>query len=420
MASASLTPRESVARARAIPPFALNSSGTHLADDGVLVRRTPTGFVCLGMGSGAEAMHAAFASEDDALLAKLDASKGQPAAPLGLEDAPGLRRLALLEALLKDGYNPNQPRDEHGRWTEAGSAASAVLAAGAADVALPAAGIGAGEVVRNVLDQIGRVSIPRAVAIGSGIGTFVSTMLTPANLSALHEGTIAGRPDINYRYAEGELTLWRQEADGGRQMLYSGVPDLHGVYRDEEGHVIGHSAGNTFNLDGAVLPALSAKAKSKPRPHIGARDQSLADTSEPEVCPEPGPDWPGNASTRAMDYQRQIAHQPEGPDGRPMVAWYHGVAYDGCSFPSGNLLEAKEGGYATLVAALEAGKDWPLKWKKGSVKAMGQMVAQSKAAPDRRIEWHFSEPSAAAFFARYAEKMHLTNVQVFHTPAVLH
>ena len=420
MAGASPTPGESFVRNRAVPPFVLNSQGTRLAADGVLVRQTPSGYVCLGLGSGAAAMRVAFAGADEGRLAKLGGSDGGVRAPTMLSDVlddPNLRRLALLEALLKDGYDPDQPRDERGRWTDGGGG-SGVAAGSVADVAVPAAGAGLGDLVGAAASRLATVSVPRALAMASGVGAFATTMLWPAGNAAVHEGTIAGQPEIGYRYDEGALTLWRQKPDGTGETLYSGIPSPDGAYRDEEGHVIGHSVGDTFAVDGAVLPALSAKANSKAKPHLDAKARSLARTSEPEVCPDPGPDWPGNRIERAMAYQRQIARLPDGPDGRPMVAWYHGMAYDGCDLVNGNLLEAKEGGYANFIDRNGKAKEWASKSKKGLNEAMEQMVLQSRAAPDRTIEWHFSEPTAAAFFAKYAEGIPLKNIVVIHTPAI--
>jgi len=42
-----------------------------------------------------------------------------PRAALEIEDRI-LRRLAIAEALAKAGYDPDEPRDEHGRWTSEG------------------------------------------------------------------------------------------------------------------------------------------------------------------------------------------------------------------------------------------------------------------------------------------------------------
>jgi hypothetical protein len=44
---------------------------------------------------------------------------GIPPSILKIKD-PTLRRLAIAEALAKAGFNPDEPRDERGRWTREG------------------------------------------------------------------------------------------------------------------------------------------------------------------------------------------------------------------------------------------------------------------------------------------------------------
>ena len=42
------------------------------------------------------------------------------------------------------------------------------------------------------------------------------------------------------------------------------------------------------------------------------------------------------------------------------------------------------------------------------------MDRQSKAAPDRRIEWHFAEPEVARYFEAYEDRP--ANIVVLYTP----
>lgn len=104
--------------------------------DHVLVQSTPGAVIFLGFGPRAARLRRfAFgeAADPDPFLARCHAiaeaaeggriakaqQAGVPLAILDIEDRV-LRRLCIAEALAKAGYDPDEPRDDHGRWTDGG------------------------------------------------------------------------------------------------------------------------------------------------------------------------------------------------------------------------------------------------------------------------------------------------------------
>src|SRR5256885_11938177 len=106
----------------------------------VWLRRSPIGYVCVGLGPSAK--FARFAFEDvapthpffDACrhherdvrregLAK--AERLGLDIPFGTFDDPGLRRLAIASALLKAGFDPGEARDRTGEWTTGSDSSAA-------------------------------------------------------------------------------------------------------------------------------------------------------------------------------------------------------------------------------------------------------------------------------------------------------
>ena len=67
--------------------------------------------------------------------------RGEPIAgesPLAKRVDHSLRRLAVAITLTKDGYDPDEARDERGRWTASGAAAATAGAAAADLFSAPA------------------------------------------------------------------------------------------------------------------------------------------------------------------------------------------------------------------------------------------------------------------------------------------
>ncbi|HEY1719740.1 MAG TPA: hypothetical protein VGG27_00720 [Magnetospirillaceae bacterium] len=129
-----------------------------------------------------------------------------------------------------------------GRWTVGGvlSAAAAINIANLGDEAAA------------VLANGGRAALAALSDLGAGLAGPVTLatglMLIPTSTITGNttEGALADHPDIKYRYAEGELNLWQEDANGNRITIYSGVGDLDGLYRAQDGTVLGRS------LDGSI------------------------------------------------------------------------------------------------------------------------------------------------------------------------
>ncbi len=111
-----------------------------LRRDSILIEPTPIGYLCVGFGDAARTLRFAFedgADADDAFgdtLSLAMAMVSREALPtrlvgsgrrLAKDTDADLSRLAAIASLAKaGGYNPDEPRDEHGRWTTGGSTES--------------------------------------------------------------------------------------------------------------------------------------------------------------------------------------------------------------------------------------------------------------------------------------------------------
>jgi hypothetical protein len=90
----------------------------------IIVKHTEDGgYVCLGFGPSAEFLRTL--DEDrhfGSMIDEAEAALRKRCAPFAQNDDPFLGRLGAAVALAKD-YDPDQPRDEHGRWSGDGAAA---------------------------------------------------------------------------------------------------------------------------------------------------------------------------------------------------------------------------------------------------------------------------------------------------------
>jgi len=156
--------RSPKAPARSWPPVEIDSDSDRgqLAPDRVLIQSTPVGYVCAGLGDPARLLRFAFerprpsdasAKNENyetnpiftAACERLDkaiAAGGIAEArrlglkiPLGAIDDPALRRLAIAAALIKSRFDPDQPRDEDGRWTSGSGGGTA--ARGGSVISIP-------------------------------------------------------------------------------------------------------------------------------------------------------------------------------------------------------------------------------------------------------------------------------------------
>jgi hypothetical protein len=392
----------------------VDSDGVMLGPDCVLVRRTVRGFEAADSEQLAGLTKTVFA--DDARLRRLpqvlagvvsaleagDLVKAQLlglALRLGKLDEAQLRRLSRAGGLAKDAisFDPDQPRDERGRWTTEGG--QAVSGAAAARMTMPPPrSPWLGEVAPAALRALGQVASRFA-----GPVAFLGTLLIPTNRSLITEGTVSGREDLKYEYDEDAriVTLYRDE-DGHRTFLLEAKPDFDGIIRDATGRAIGRKIGDSaVVLDPDMLP--------------GA-DRRIGDKG-PEVCPDPGDDRPGKMKQVAKDYQAQISGLEPGlavrlPSRTDDPKRDPHVYFDGCEDAEDGptMLDAKGPNYLKILRKSPKFFD-----RFVMQKLLNQADNQLQAANGLRIEWHFAEKEAADHVRdRFAEEG--IDIDVEYTP----
>ena len=201
--------------------------------DVVLKRTSDGGYLCVGFGRGARFLDDV--SNDPRLNAMIDLREGevlerQRDHPLWNDDGH-LRRLGIALSIARaGGYDPDEPRDERGRWSSLGAFALTLF-----DSEL------SGKVLGALRIMLGRLD---------GADTFLNIVLAPANKDLRSNGTIPDAPGITYRYDQGtgELTLSHQNDDGTTTEIYSGRYDPDGRFRDKEGTVVCRHLGGGVTL----------------------------------------------------------------------------------------------------------------------------------------------------------------------------
>lgn len=325
--------------------------------------------------------------------------------------------MAAVE-LAKD-YDPQQPRGDHGRWSNEGIAGSVATGAaadafslyGARNVsALRALGERALEGAAALLPEGAAAT---AVAVG-GSAVVLGTLFLPLNRGSVATGTLPDAPEFSYKYDQdtGCLTVTRQNADGTNETVFSGHHDKDAVFRDENGNAIGRYLGDSVALDADAVRGYEARRRSDAQAPPGAIAQSTATTrSDPKACPDPGPDQPGRKDTGAIAYQMYVQRQVNGtplgvglaiqmirPNGEPTY-------FDDCdrTVEKGALIDAKGFGYLRL---LQQGDDrYP--WLGALQKLLDQSDRQIAAAQGRPIRWYFAEPQVGAAVRRVFERLQI-------------
>jgi len=278
---------------------------------------------------------------------------------------------------------------------------------------VPAGATGAGQWTTAAADAISSVaarSLRWLTTLGSRIAapaSIATGILFPDNENLASSGSVPGYHGLNYRFSEMRLTLIQNDSDGGARLLFAGMPDSDGYYRDRDGTIVGRAVGNSFMLDNAGVAAINAATM----PNDAAENASSAAeeaSDQPKLCPDPSPDRPGGKRDRNIAYEQQITGLPAG-----MAVLYNGVYFDGCRTTDGILLEAKGPGYDW---ALNAKGDWQ-PWYEGRQRLWKQLKDQSEAAGDRFVKWHVAEPRVAASLSAYVQAQGYSNIQGIYTPA---
>jgi Restriction endonuclease fold toxin 5 len=373
----------------------IDTSSGMLAPDRIFVQRTPSGYVCTGLGKEVALLLRAAFNDRGAYFLKSDIAAAQRrgfAIPLVELDDPHLRRLGLAAALTKE-YNPDELCDDHGRWTSEGGVAAATAATSDmfGDI---------GPTVLSALRSLGfRFSAPTA---------FFGTLFIPTNSSLITTGTVPDRPDISYRYDQdtGTLDLIR-DVGGDSKTLFHGRSVGDGIFRDDDGKTLGRNLDGSLALDPDWLPGYASSADG--RDQSGAATQTQTDTNQdsPKLCPDPTPEIIEGRSARTLDYQQQISGLPPG-----LAINLNGVSFDGCRESDGTMLEAKGLGYENFLT--ESG-EWQ-DWYTGLQRLEQQAADQSIAAGQRTVEWHAADPQVAAALTQLMIRLQLKNIVVIYTP----
>jgi hypothetical protein len=328
---------------------------------------------------------------------------GVPGAVLALEDRV-LRRLLIAEALAKaEGYDPDEPRDDHGRWTSEGDGSGALIVPAASAVGEAAADLG--RTAASIFGELGSEALAGLAALGarfSAPALFLGTLFIPTNSNLAQDGTLPGQPDVAYHFDldTGTLSLARNG-----EVFYSGHHDQDGIFRDEDGNPFGREVDGSLVLDPDAVAGYASRSNAGAQP--GAQVQSVpradADSNEPKLCPDPVHDRgkdpeadsdappPYEFDNRAEAYQSYVTGLPPGW----AVTLFNPVTgkdvyFDGCRETDGTMLEAKGPGYLDM---LEKGPDYP--WKGVEAKMLDQAQRQVAVAGGRPIVWYFAEGEVA-------------------------
>jgi hypothetical protein len=331
---------------------------------------------------------------------------------------PDLARVIAAVELSKD-YDPDQARDELGRWTSEGGGATMVgtIAAAADEFSLygaPSAAAGLRTLAQRALAAAAAL-LPEAAATAgfavAGSAAVLGTLFLPSPRNVTSDGTLPDAPDFSYHFDReaGHLTITRKFDDGMSETVFDGRYGKDLVFRDKDGTAIGRFLGDSVALDSDAVRGYEARRRSDAQAPPGAIAQSNARTrSDPKVCPDPGPDKSGYKSPGAIAHQMYVGQELNGaplppgfgiktirPNGLP-------VYFDDCQQSTGVLIEAKGLGYSD---ALNSGKLFP--WLGMQIKMISQAKRQLEAADGRPIAWYFAEQRVADRMRREFAKRRL-------------
>jgi hypothetical protein len=382
---------------------------------------------------------------------------GLPRWLVGMKDRL-LRRIAIAETLAKAGFDPDEPRDESGRWTIAGGVQSSTVATPPApqqpkqaddrsattdiatrDVrqsayqALPAP-MTSGDVAAFSGSELKfwfRLFVPavlrRLVLLASRLTAptaFFGIILIPTNRNLRGGGTLPNRPDISYFY-DTPAGIFNLSQDD--EPFFEGHTIGNGIFRDDDGRIMARDIGGTLVVDYDALPPAQAPEPTEPRPLVGPPPAPRAedDDERRKVCPDPERDVGRKMPTEAQRkppyvfkdeadlYQSYVSGLPPGLAVKlrnPKTL--RNVFYDGCRDPDRTMLDAKYG-YLDVLPNKSR-----FLWAKQSGKWIRQGQRQLDAADGRwQVEWHFSEEAVAdAVRALFADDPSLRRIKIVYDP----
>jgi hypothetical protein len=291
----------------------VDTDGATLGPDCALVRRTAAGYRCVDRAEAAILQRFLF-GQDDApdrlfILSRAIAkalSKDEVALaqiyglriPIAALDTGQLKQLAVAAPFIKANFNPDEPRDEHGRWTDEEEG-------GEGPALPPAAAVGAtaaAETLGSVFGPLSRTALAGLSAFAAGLAgpvAFLGVLFLPTNSSLVTEETLPDRPDLSYRYDRdmGVLEIFRQD-DGGRRLVIAGHLGTDGLFYGPGGKVIGRSLGSTAAVDPDALPAPAGRMGA------GALTEAESAHDRPQLCPDPTEEDISGRKERGLAYQQ--------------------------------------------------------------------------------------------------------------------
>ena len=400
----------------------INPPRLQLDDRTVIFKYTGDGgWFCASFGHGAKYMQAA---QDDPALRERIVERARNIRRGRTALGPDLARVMAAVELSKD-YDPDQPRDEQGRWSREGAAAAAAAGAAAGFAGnpdafnvygAPSAAAGLRALAQRALGAAAALLPEGAAVVGlaaAGSAAVLGTLFLPTNRAAVATGTLPDAPEFSYKYDQdtGRLTVTRQNPDGTTDTVFSGHHDKDAVFRDQNGNAIGRYLGDSVALDADAVRGYQAPGPATTR------------DDDPKVCPAPEKDKGGGKSNEGgVAYEEYVGEVVHGvvppkqglairmtkPDGKS-------VYLDNCVNETRTLIEAK--GF-TYGKALE---DWRTTgdklWVFMEQKMMSQAANQVLVARTRgwNLEWHFADKEVADYMANeFAQQGY--PIKVVHTP----
>jgi hypothetical protein len=390
----------------------------------VWVRKSPIGYVCVGLGPSAKL--ARFAFEDVAPphpfydtcrrherdLAREGLAKARRLGldiPFAAFADPALRRLAIASALLKAGFNPAEDRDRDGEWTTGGALGAAA--------ARTAQSLRAEASLIETTSAAVRVALGR-IALGlTGVTTFLGIIFIPTNRSLITEGTVPDHPDIKFKCAEdaGVFTIHRDGGDGSTYG-FSARPDADGVFRDDQGRAYARRlADGTIIIDPDALP--------------GPKTDTANGDTQPKLCPDPVADKRhlldenGNLDEskvdRAAEYQAYISKLVNPGNSLPIGLAVElpnplgrdPISFNECRQSDGTMIEAKGPGYLDMLL-----RSTKYPWQGVEDDMVWQARRQLMAAGGRAVEWYFAEDVVAEHMRHVFKKEGLSSIVIKVVP----
>ncbi len=208
-------------------------------------------------------------------------------------------------------------------------------------------------------------------------------IFVPSGNPIVDEGSVPGRPDMNYRWAHDETSVtFKVLIDGQWRNLAVGLQGPSGVFYDRNGQpvartVSGPNQRQSLVAEVEVLDHFAAGLRSGDGEPAAA---PAADNDEPKLCPDPTREPKTTQSQNSIAYQEYISKLPYG-----WAIALGKVMFDGCDPDTGILLEAK----ADIDFMFDE-NDELYGWISTDSNPRIQMKRQSAAALDagRVVVWH--------------------------------